>query len=97
MTQYAVDAELEGTTILYFTHPTSQPCMVFDAIMAKVASEFKTIRVLTVDPHAHRPLCTRESVLSIPELVAYKDGKRIDQLYGQKGKPETRAFFEGLL
>lgn len=68
------DVVADGTTIVRYTAPWCGPCKVFGPIFEEVAGRHPDVTFATVDIDEQPDLATRANIMSVPTLVAFRDG-----------------------
>ncbi len=75
-----------------FWAPWCAPCRMLSPILEKFASEVKDkIKVVKVNVDENPGLAARYNILSIPNLLFFKEGKMNTQLIGFHDEKELRA------
>ncbi len=59
------------------------PCRAMAPILDRVAGEFPSLRIVKIDAEAHKELLEEYNVRSLPTLLLYRSGERVDQLTGK--------------
>ena len=74
------------------------PCKMLSPILDELASEYEgKVKIGKVDVDKNQELSAQYSVLSIPTLLIFKDGKVQEQHVGLKGKPELKKSLDAAL
>jgi thioredoxin len=60
------------------------PCRMMGRVMEEISDQVKDVTFLKVDTDKFPEIASKYGVVSIPTLVAYKDGKRIN--FKEKGE-----------
>ncbi|MDR0852066.1 MAG: thioredoxin [Clostridiales Family XIII bacterium] len=67
------------------------PCRMVSPIVDELAEEHPEIKVGKVDVDAQGALAAQFNVMSIPTLIAFKNGKKTNQTLGVHSKEEILA------
>lgn len=70
------------------------PCRMVGPIVEQIAEERPDLKVGKINVDEERELAGQFQVMSIPTLMAVKDGKIINQSVGVQPKPQILAMFE---
>lgn len=74
------------------------PCKMLSPILDELAGEYAgKVKIGKVDVDENQGLSAQYSVLSIPTLLIFKDGKVQGQHVGLKGKPELKQALDAAL
>lgn len=74
------------------------PCKMLSPILDELAGEYAgKVKIGKVDVDENQELSAQYSVLSIPTLLIFKDGKVQEQHVGLKGKPELKQALDASL
>ncbi|MBO8138575.1 MAG: thioredoxin [Desulfotomaculum sp.] len=74
------------------------PCRSIAPILDQLAEEYKgRAKICKVNVDVNQTLAKQYQVMSIPNLVFFKDGKRVDQVVGFTAKQELAKKLDALL
>ena len=74
------------------------PCRMIGPMVEQIAEEYSgRIKVGKVNVDEEADLASRHSVVSIPTLVMYKDGKIVNQAVGALPKQSIEALFKDII
>ncbi|HEY8519474.1 MAG TPA: thioredoxin [Gammaproteobacteria bacterium] len=74
------------------------PCRTLGPIIEKVARDYAgRVKLVKVDSDRNAELANVYGVRSIPNVIAFKDGRPVAQFLGAVPESQVRAFFEKLL
>lgn len=74
------------------------PCKMLSPILDELAGEYEgKVKIGKVDVDTNQELSAQYSVLSIPTLLIFKDGKVQEQHVGLKGKSELKKALDDAL
>ena len=77
------DAEIkEGTVLVDFYAEWCGPCKMLAPFIDKIASEIKDVKIVKIDVDKAPKTAQAFNVMTIPTLIAFKDGQPVDQKVG---------------
>ena len=80
--------------LLDFWAPWCGPCRMVGPIVEQIAEERPDLKVGKINVDEQTELATAFRVMSIPTLVAVKDGKIVNQSVGVQPKADILALFD---
>ena len=81
-----------------FWAPWCRPCMMTAPILDELANEYNgKITFTKINVDANGKVATQYGVMSIPNLIVFKDGKPATQVVGYKPKAELKRTLDGAL
>ncbi|NTV72982.1 MAG: thioredoxin [Holophaga sp.] len=84
----------QGVTLVDFWAPWCGPCKALSPVLEKVAAELEgRARIVKMDIDANPETAASLGIMSIPALVLFKDGKRLDQR-GSQSAAQIKALIE---
>ncbi len=84
--------------VVDFWAPWCGPCRSLGPLIEKVAADFTgRVKLVKVNSDEHSELASTFGVRSIPNVIAFKDGRPAAQFVGALPEPQVRDFFEKLL
>ena len=93
-----LDASNTLPVIVDFWAPWCGPCRTLTPIIEKVVGEFKgRVKLVKVNSDENPELAQAFQVQSIPNVIAFKDGRAAAQFVGAQPESQVRAFVEKLL
>ena len=79
----------EGVRLVYFRADWCPPCRSLDPTIGKVASQVRdSIKAAWIEVGDLQSVASQEKIQSIPYVILYKDGKRVDWLDGRKNEDQ---------
>ena len=83
------DEEIKsGIVVVAFFATWCGPCKMLSPVMDEVESEITDVKFLKIDVDKEEELARRFSVMSIPTIIVFKDGKIMSQHVGFMTKDE---------
>lgn len=71
-----------------------QPCKILMPIVEELAKERVDVDFYKIDVDQHREVAIGEKVSSIPTLILYKGGVKVDSLTGVRSKQDLNAWLD---
>lgn len=79
------------------------PCKTISPLLEKLTSDDtvktgsgRSLDLVTVDTDSHFILALKYMVRSLPTVIAFKDGRKVDQFVGALNESEIRQFISKL-
>lgn len=88
------DSISKGVTFVDFYADWCGPCKMMEPIIEEVSKEMKEVTFRKVNVDEEQELVMRYKVMSVPMLVLFKDGKRIQETVGFNSKAALIAFIK---
>lgn len=81
----ALKQEIAGNDVVLvdFWASWCAPCKAMAPLLDRIAGEYPGVRVVKVDAEAHEPLMAEYDVMSLPTILIYRGGERVEQLQGK--------------
>lgn len=83
----------EGLVLVDFYADWCGPCKMIAPVLEEIEKEDETLKIVKVDVDEQGVLAQRFGVMSIPTLVLFKDGQKVDQVIGFVPKPNLVNFY----
>ena len=93
-----IEASKSTPVVVDFWAPWCGPCRVLKPILEKLASEYGArFKLAKVNSDENQEVAAAYGVRSIPDVVAFKDGKPISHFLGAIPESQVRAFIDELI
>ena len=90
------EAVAKGVTLVDFWAPWCGPCRAIAPILDELAAEMLgRVKIVKVNVDESPDTASHYGIMSIPTLLLFKDGQKVDQKVGGVPKPALKAFIEG--
>jgi thioredoxin 1 len=100
---HITDAEFQntvatGVTLVDFWAPWCGPCRMIAPILDELAGELKDkAKIVKINVDENPLVAGQFGVMSIPTLLLFKNGQKVDQKVGGQAKPQLKSFIEQAL
>jgi putative thioredoxin len=93
-----LEASKNQPVVVDFWAPWCGPCRALGPVLDKVTAAFGgRVKLVKINSDDNQELSAAFNVRSIPNVIAFKDGRAVAQFTGSIPEPQVRAFFEKLL
>jgi len=84
----------EGLTVVDFSATWCMPCRMLKPILERVADKMPDVSFFNLDIDDFEEIAKRYRIFSVPTLVCFREGKKIDSLVGLNSFDEVVEFVE---
>ena len=78
-----------------FWAPWCGPCRIVAPVLEEIAGEHgDKVTIAKVNTDENQAVASQHGIMSIPTLMLFKDGEKIDQMVGALPKPQIMAKLE---
>src|SRR5574341_890209 len=93
-----LEASRSTPVVVDFWAPWCGPCRSLTPILEKVAKDYAgKVKLVKINSDDNQELSAAFDIRSIPNVIAFKDGKAVAQFMGAVPESQVRAFFDKLL
>jgi putative thioredoxin len=93
-----IEASRTQPVVVDFWAPWCGPCRALGPVLETVAGTFAgRVKLVKINSDENQELSTTFGVRSIPNVIAFKDGRMVAQFLGAVPESQVRTFFEKLL
>lgn len=83
--------QAKGTVLLDFWAEWCGPCRMLSPIIDEVAASHPEVKVGKVNVDEQQALAQQFNIMSIPTLVVFKDGKKVNEALGLMPKEQVES------
>ncbi len=85
-----------GITLVDFYADWCGPCQMLSPILEALSEEQDKVKIVKIDVDAYPGVAQKYGVMSMPTMLIFKDGEKIDQKIGLMPKDALEAWFNEL-
>ncbi len=103
LVKHITDADFQatvatGVTLVDFWAPWCGPCKMIAPVLEELAGELGgKAQIVKINVDDNPQVAGQYGIMSIPTLLLFKDGKKVDQKVGALPKPALKSFIEAAL
>ena len=79
-------------TVVDFSATWCMPCRMMKSVIERVENKLKHIKFYNIDVDDSEDIAKRYRIFSVPTIVCFKGGKKIDSIVGSKTADEIIDF-----
>lgn len=84
----------EELTVVDFSATWCMPCRMLKPIIERVANTMTDVSFYNLDIDENEDIAKRYRIFSVPTLLCFKEGKKVDSLVGLNSYDDIVAFIE---
>src|SRR6188474_472194 len=93
-----IEGSKQQLVLVDFWAPWCGPCRALTPVLEKVCAEYgERVRLVKINSDENAEISAAFGIRSIPNVIAFRDGKAVSQFLGALPEGQVRAFIEKLL
>ena len=93
-----IEGSKQQLVLVDFWAPWCGPCRALTPVLEKVCAEYgERVRLVKINSDENPEISTAFGIRSIPNVIAFRDGKAVSQFLGALPEGQVRAFIDKLL
>lgn len=99
LTQENFDSTIaDGVVMVDFWAPWCGPCRMIAPVIDKLAQDYEgKAKICKVNTDEQQELAQKFGIRSIPNILFYKDGQKVDEIIGAASEQDFKAKLDSLL
>ena len=82
----------QGCTLVDFYADWCGPCKMLAPVLEELEPEYPDVKFIRVNVDEEDELAAEYRIMSIPFVVLFKDGEKVDTMVGYHGKADVETF-----
>ncbi len=84
----------QGLVVIDFSATWCMPCRMLKPIIERVAEKMPDVDFYNIDVDENEEIAKKYRIFSVPTLVCFRDGKKVDSLVGLNPMDDIIEFIE---
>ncbi len=83
-----------GIVLVDFYAEWCGPCKMLEPILEEIVKDLPDLKVIKVDVDNYQSIAGEYGVMSMPTMLLFKDGQKVDQKIGLTSKEDLKSWIE---